>query len=395
MATNTLLSRNLIYSWWVHPIATKQGDDICFGGITDAGAIRLFDRAPGTNVDTPIANQIIDTLPEADDHNGVARIQATGEDRWAFFCRHNASTNLNHMRSGEGELDYDSLDAETLPSNTTYAQILHYGTSKLIVLTRSNTKQWRFVLSEDWGATWDSPVQLLDGGSLSTQLYLTTTPSEDEANVYHLAIAPNPTEATWRQIGYAKLDVSTGDISVASGVIANIYSGSGLPLDKEDFDLLDPTQASNQRCRLLDVGDKYGQTIIYYAKWSPSQSPTYYQAVQNTDGSWTRTNLSILAPVFAYAGDTDPNYVGGISIDKNGSNCLYMSQKGTGGTWSINRYPINSNFTLGTREIVVTNGTYPLVRPYAVYGGNSCIYQELRDYDSYVDYLAYIYLLEF
>lgn len=378
-ATVTQVSGNGGYTWHTHPIATEK-TDLFFTSISNQGNARAFLNSSSSYF---TGNSFAE-----DDHNAPAVLAVPDKENLYFGTRHDNDDYMRFRKTSSGGINFGSETLLEFPGHLTYAQVWNYGDT-VFLLTRVDSQNWYVMYSEDWGDNWSEPIHLFDYDS---QVYMMTKPFESDPSKLHLVVAPHPTESNSKDIWYGTLDMDSGDVSDFSGVQGNVFSGTGLPLVYSDLDGLGVQQGSTQRFRMLDVGDKYGKTVVYYAKWQHSTAqPDYYYAVQNSsDGSWARTNTGIEAPIFAYSGAG--NYVGGMSLDKNGDDHIWISQKGAGGTWSINKYPINSNMTLGTREIITTSSD-PLVRPYAVFNSDKVIYQHLDAYNSYNDYNIYVKLI--
>jgi hypothetical protein len=181
---------------------------------------------------------------------------------------------------------------------------------------------------------------------------------------------------------YGVINFNTGDVSNATGVIANL-DGTGLPLTETSLDDIVPCTGT-EVARLFDVGEAHGKPVVLYAKWDDAEEieATYYYAFKDDEGEWQHmaTGIACGEPFYAPS-----RYYGGMSIDKNGNNRLALSRE-EAGTWYIDSYDINSNLTLGSKTVIATNNTYPLVRPCFVEGGDSVVYQELKKYDHYTDY---------
>lgn len=376
---STKVSQNAIYSWWTHPIVQRRGSDTYFTGINDVGNQRLFKN------DSLLFEQLRQVAD--DDHNAPAVLAQEDKDTLVFSTRHHNDGIVKFWRDTDGDMNFVAQPDLTYTNDCTYVQLLTHGDT-IILLTRSPINRWVYRVSTDWGATWGSAKAFIEC-SINNNFYLVCTESPTTPGFYHMALAQHP-GGSLKKIYYGSIDLTTGDV-MNGAALNNLYSWTGGALAESDFSNVGVIQSDSQSVRLLDVGEQHGKAVIYYAKWTNSGTPKYYRAYY--DSGWQRADLSIVAPAFAYAGGA--NYVGGISVDKSGLNKIYMSLKGgeagTGSTWSINEYPVNSNFTLGTRSILETNADYPLVRPYATPGHDSVLYQELRTYTGYTNYVAWLY----
>jgi hypothetical protein len=217
---------------------------------------------------------------------------------------------------------------------------------------------------------------------------MTTSPSQTYPGSYNFAAYGHPTESTFRNILYGRISMVTGDVTKSDGtVLANVFTGSNLPLHKEDLEVAwTPTGAHKPKVRLLDVSDKNGKPIITYAKWNDvTSTPQYYYGYLNR--TWIHAKIASSGGVF---GESQPKkYVGGIAFDRNNRDEAYVSLK-QNGIWKINRYVINSNMKF-TYQKTVASSTLPLVRPYTPIDGSGVLYQQLQRYKGYKSYSSYVY----
>lgn len=372
---NRTLSSDLIWSWWTQPTAVKQGDNLYFGGVTSNAHWRMF------KANSTVSNYILNTAPEPDDHDAPSILAQPGKDVLTFYTRHSQDKIIRYKRAAVGTLAFGSESQITVPLSVAYTQVLSYG-DRVLVLFRQGSK-WRFVESIDYGDTWGEPTIFLDLSAVTDgAAYLLTQPTNVEG-VYHLAVTTRPTNTDWHDIVVGKVDLTNGNFTNFAGIVGNL-DGTSLPLTNGDLDSIGCIVSPDRRVRLLDIGTKRGKTYGVYASWGDSFAPRYYYFYQNTDGSFTRVNPTIDAPVFAYSGAA--NYVGGVALDRNGNDTLYLSGK-TGSTWKINQYTITSSMGLSYVD-TLSDSSLPLVRPCAPIGCNSVIFHRLDTYNGYKDFQA-------
>lgn len=370
------ISGNAIYSWWIHPLAQQVGSDVYFTGVTQDGTWRVFKN------NSTEAYVSLDNDGPGDDHNAPSILMKPGKDAIAFYSRHGTQNYVSYRKAPEGTLGFGARQYVNFPSSVAYSQILSYG-DKLVLFTRTGQK-WSYSVSEDYGGTWGASAYFYE--SVSGRVYINFEKSETTAGLYHFAVAYNPDNLNPHYITYGTLDLTTGDVSKHTGVVANIYDHTGtLPFRKQHIDDLGVIQNDDQHVRLLDVGDKHGKTVVYYAKWDGGITSRYYQAVQNSDGTWTRTSLGITTGRCFTPTEEAKHYIGGVALNRNDADYLYASYE-AGGTWYIKKYPINSDMTLGTATTIASDSTYPLVRPYPIRGADKVIYQRLKSYTTFKQY---------
>lgn len=392
----TKVSQDLIYSWWGHIISSVEpsSGEIIFAGVKDDGDPRIFRRDTGEDYATPPQNHILYTpAPEADDHNSVSHLAREGKDLIVFWQRHGQSDQLNYWKAPEGTFNFGSKQVIYFPGMVTYCELLDYEDT-IYALCRIDADHWYFVKSTDWGDTWGEPVHFFDGSAEGGQMYCLAVPKEDDPTIVQLCFYGHPTSSPWRDVVYGEIDLATGDIDKFSGNVANM-DGANLPLIETSLDVAftpDPLVAG-QRVRLLDVAKKQGKNVIALARWNnvTTQAQYYFYIQDPTAGTWSTVSLISSGGTFNDGGGR--KYVGGMAFDRSGLNKVYISYKDP--TWRIKKYQFDANFALGTNITLQSNADYPLVRPYAIRGQEACLWQELRTYTDFTNYLSHMWLYEF
>lgn len=386
----TKISSNGGYTYnWTNPYAVYDGTDLWFTGINNAGIWRVFKNDTSSSL-----NYCDLDTAEDDDHNAPSLLIKSGKDKLVFYTRHNASQIVNYGKITvvSGQVTYTDLGNLYYPSNVTYTRALSYG-DKIVLLTRSGTGKWQYRISEDWGANWGDAFVLLDYSE--GNIYPAIQEFDSTADKYHIAMALNPANTTPHFITYGTLDMTTGDVSNFAGVIGNIYDQTNLPLGKSDFDDLGVVNTSGRQTRLLDVADKQGKTCVVYCQWDGGVVSRYYKAIQNNDGSWTRSTIDNSNGPLVTGAEFTPtseakHYIGGISFDRNAQNRLYISNEESG-TWRIRKYELDSNLALITPLTLQSSTDKPLIRPIGVKGQTKTLWQEARVYNGFGDYTLWIW----
>lgn len=378
---NITLSNDLIWTYnWTGPTSVKQGTKLYYCGITSNGHQRVFMR----DGSTVYANAILNTV-SADDHSGPSLLAQLDKDVVAFYNRHDGDNLVRCKRASAGTLSFGAETTISFPSDVSYTQVLS-DEDKVLLLVRCGKKAWYGVLSTDYAQTFGTPFSILDATSETGQCYMMTQPKA--SGEYLFAAQGHPTSGSWQDVGIGRINLGTGDISIASGVIANL-DGTGLPLHKDDLDSVGMNLNTSQHSRMLDVGWKQGKFYGWYTKWSGDNIPKYYYFHQNSDGTITRVNSLLDAHTFAYANSS--HYVGGVALDRNGNNIMYISEYTSGSQpWKIKQYTINSDMSVSSVDILI-DSALPLVRPIAPVGENSVILQRLDTYTDYHNYSATAY----
>lgn len=377
----TQLSGNGIYSWWTHPIAQKLGSDLYFTAVNSSGLWRVYRNDLNDYVTLGTGN--------GDDHNAPSVIAEAGKDIIAFYTQHGLTDTVRYKKCATWPT-FGSEQSITFPFAVSYSQTITDAQNDTIYLfTRSSSKQWYVTKSEDWGDTWSTPILFFESSVTQSRMYCLIQPSESEPGVFHLAATGHPgPSTTWKTIRYGKIDISTGDISTSGGLAIANLDGTSLPLN--EYSLEEAwTPSGTYRVRLLDVGDKEGQSIVLYARWADdAPTPRYYYAVRDdSTGVWTHTYLASSGGVY---GDPVRQYVPGTCLDRNGNNWIYLGRQ-LSGVYRMERFELTSSLALDTITTIMTDSDEWLARPYAIRGDDNLLFIKLVTYNDFDDYKGHIY----
>jgi len=380
-------SQNLAYSWWVHPrVCVEAGTgNILYGGVMTDGRPRIFRKEPADLSYSTVENKILLDPGDADDHNSVAIHSVAGKPLVAFWQRHGVSPYLNWWVAPEGTFNFGAKKRVTFPAGVTYCQVFHIEGDRSIVFVRADG--WYFITTDDHFQTVSAPVKFIEGST--GRIYLHLQRSTANPDVLIFAGAQNPASNTGHYIVTGDINLVTGDVGDGSGGVAgNMWSEVNLPLTQTDLFDIQPLVNSAERVRLLDIFEVHGETVIEYAKWGGGLVSQYFQAHLPTPGSAVKQPLGIMTG--DEFGPTAPrHYIAGTAIDRTNCDALYVAREAAGVSY-LEKYPINTDFTLGVPELIQSNADYRLVRPAPFDGG--VMWQELRRYNSYVDYSIHVWI---
>lgn len=366
---------------WTAPTAVRDGlGNLYTAQMTSQGQARIFKENGGT-----VQNKIVQTLPEADDHNNPCLSVQAGKDVIAFWTRHNKDAKMRFARAPEGTKDFGSVSEIIFPGNITYAQLMEYGDVGLL-LTRVGNNAWWGVLTDDHWDSHGDPFKLVEMTGAGSKMYMCHGESSTPG-VFHIALYGHPSLSSFRNIMYGKINLVDMTVEKSAGVIADLPSlpdhpaGISLPLNITDFDIVWSPGMSDQVARLFAIGEAHGKPVVLYAKWWDDVTPRYYRARQLDDGSWSNLNLQIDAPIFAYRDAA--KYIGGGDFARNGQNYLALSVRDSAtNKWHIKKYTINADSTFSLAGSFV-NSSLPLVRPLCPRGDDCVTTMQLVDYSTY------------
>jgi hypothetical protein len=217
-----------------------------------------------------------------------------------------------------------------MPWKVTYIQV-HRGHTpdSLILLTRCGD-QWAIALSEDYGVSWKlRPFVLFDVGTYG---YLITSRLANGS--IRVCAAGHPAHTSLTAVYYLEISAS-GDVRSANGsVLANIYTGAGLPIAAPGTLPAIYTFPPNTNVRLFDVSTAPDPEVLL-AEWVGAEEASYVY-LKRDDLGWTRATLTPTGRPFGYEFET--RYLGGATFPSptNGG-VLYLSRE-SAGRWRVERW---------------------------------------------------------
>lgn len=357
---------NAAYSWWVHPLAAQDAQGRTWvGAIDDQGNVSVSIDGNRVQIDTA----------EPDDHNAPAIALHDTKDAMVFNTRHAKDTFVTYRYvSPDGQTSSDRL--LNVERRATYVQALTDGDT-IYILTRGSACRWFVFISDDWGKSWTSAREFLNGCEHGKHVYVTTGrhPADD---VYRIAAYGHPVQSRWRSIDYGFLDLGTGLVKIPGGkTVANLRTTEGLPIKQGDMQEA-YTPRDGQIIRMFDIGTVAGMPTIAFAEWDEyedgTRGPARHRTVRYSyGGGWQAMDVG------RYTGDAfwEPsNYIHGSAIDAEGH--LYTGSKQGLERWS---------YVNGRWESDILLDAYEAVRPYWIRNtANDIMWQTVNEYPDYMKY---------
>jgi hypothetical protein len=359
-----VLVEDLGWCWWTQPRATRINDLLFVGGIDSNGAVFAATR----NLRDGTVRKTVLAQLESDDHNNPALVVDPARPPLSFYSRHDAD-DIVRFRVGKRPLDVTAWEPEReleFGGATTYAQA-HVLGDELYVFTRAGVTSWWYCRSTDWAQSWEAPSAFL---SIETdqETYMPTALLPD-GRTLRIAVAGHPKnyeQRPWHEFRVCLVDLATGDVTLpsASGAIANLRSGAGLPLGGADLELVHRSPAG-RTLNLFDVSDGDPFEVAFASKVSGDEATldARYHVARAGSGGWAVEDVAPAGGVFGYidAGF----YVGGIVFPHaTPGGRVYLSRE-DGGSWHLERWDRTAEGSWIAAPVVDPSPTR-LVRPWPV-----------------------------
>lgn len=366
-ALEGLIVEDMAWCWWTQPRAVRIGDVAYFGALDSKGRM----QAATFNLETRAVDRAILAGFEDDDHNNPALVVDPARPLLAFYSRHDAEEGLRYRRSLR-PLDISEWEAEQrLPfdGSTSYAEV-HARGDTLHLFSRVNEIRWGYRRSDDWAVTWTEPRDFLSFDT-DQQVYMATALLAD-GRTMRMAVSGHPKEyyeKPLHDVWACLVDLETGAISNASDgkVIANLFSGAGLPLNYTDLEKVESTPP-DRTVNLFDVSDGPTFEIGFVSKIKDDHSnrDATYHVTALRDGKWATESVVAAGATFGYidAGF----YVGGVAFPhRSPGDQIYLTRE-AGGVWSLELWS-RSEAGEWSGKALLGPGSTRLTRPWSVVGG--------------------------
>jgi hypothetical protein len=356
--------QDMAWCWWTRPRAVRIANDVYFGALDAQGQIVVatYDLASRTARKTILAGF------EDDDHNNPAIVVEPGRPVVAFYSRHGIDDALRY-RASHRPLDITAWSDECVlqfGGPTTYAEV-HVRSDTLHLFTRVDETRWGYCRSPDWAGSWERPRDFL-AFETDQQVYMASALLPDKRTL-RIAVSGHPKE--WMRkplhdVWACTVDLESGAVSLPSNrrVVANLFDGTGLPLDYPDLERAYRTPR-DRTMNLFDVSDGPAFEIAFVSKVKDDNATTdaRYHVATHRQGAWITEEV---APAGAKFGYIDAGfYVGGLAFpDRSPGGRIFLTRE-QGGLWYLERRGRTAAGEWRPRLLRPPSGTR-LTRPWAI-----------------------------
>jgi len=333
------LTKDGAWCWFADPRAIYykgEREQTYFSWVTKEGDIEVAGYNHKTGVF--LKNTLYYRL-QVDDHDNPS-IYIREDGRIVVFFSMHTSGPMHRMISDNPE-DITSFGEDyTFGTDVTYPYPFKSG-NELLFFYRGINWHPTLVVSADSGKTFGTPQQFVSGGG--SRPY-TRYCSDQEENIHIAFTTGHPRNEPSNKIYYARY--KAGKFYSADGTFIKNYTDGSTALDIDNNEAETVYDASNGKGWIWDITtDENGYPVMVYAVFPNDQDHRYYYS-RWTGLEWYTTELTQGGPWFPQtpAGDNEPepNYSGGISLDYDNPNVVYLS-KPVDGVFEIWKWTTSDN----------------------------------------------------
>jgi hypothetical protein len=354
------------YCWFADPRAVYYkgtNERTYIGWITSSGAVTVaqYDHASQQTTTTVLQYNF-----EADDHDNPSLLVRASDKRiMVFYSKHTVEPHL-YFRISTNPEDISSFGTERevsgIVDDVTYPTPFQLSaeSNRIYLFWRGIGWQPTFTTSNDGGATWAAPLQLVQG---TDRPYIKF--ESDGASRIHFAFTEgHPRMNASNHIYYAYL--YNGGFYRANGTfIKNVSSGY---LTTSEAEMV--YNASAGKGWVWEIAlDSLGRPVIAYVAF-PTDTDHRYRYARWTGSSWNDHQIIAAGQWFpqtpAATTEPEPNYSGGIALDPENPSIVYLSRS-INNIFEIEKWTTSDNGTTWPSTVSITSNSACLnVRPFVV-----------------------------
>ena len=334
---------NAIMSWWSNPVFLNAGRYSYLACSDNRGSLKLSitDNLHG-NTEAYLMD--VDNF-NPDDHNTGA-VASDGENVLAIWPgrRNTSDTGACYYQSFSAG-DKPSLGLTKLQGGNNYPQVYDID-DEFIFFSRitqtASTPQWGVRISSwPFQGIWGAQTTLFQ--STFSWPYIASRRSTSNKNRINVGLAWHPINTTSdNSLYYGYIERLGGDWLFRG--VQNISSGTGLPLDESDFELVYTPTAPNTT-RLLGIAENAMLFVEYDSTGDGSDG--IYKYARKVSGSWIVND--IVASGVPFQIESATLYHGGGAIDSNDINTVKIAREASG-IWYYETYVTADNGASWTRK---------------------------------------------
>jgi len=362
------------WCWFQEPRAIQHGGKTYFGYGDPAGNVFVSAYNEYGQLETsPVLHSF-----SADDHINPAILLLPDGRLLVCYSDHSGPTMYCRKSINPDDISDWSPEVEAVSGTYICYPNLAYlsAEDKIYLFYRGSGSEaeWSFVTSDDFGDSWSSEKLLF---SLSGQQYFKTF-SDGIDTIYFIHSGHPDAELTSVYFFYYK----NGNFYKADGTL--ICSLADLPLSRADMDLVYDASETGVKAWIWDIVVKNGTPYIVFATFPSTSDHRYNYAYW--DGSKWVVHEICAAGGYLYA--DQPYYSGGITIDRESPNIVYLSKQ-IDGIFEIIKAETSDEGASWSFTNITENSAHWNIRPVAVRNPSDIrvlwgygVYESYTDFDT-------------
>lgn len=333
---------------------------------------------------------------EVDDHTNPSILVLPDGRLMVFFTKHGGTIYYTTSQKAEDISTFSPVDSLEFGKMLCYTNpvMLSEENNRIYIFYRGGY-DWKpsFVTSDDLGKTWSEPKTIVS--KKVNQIYnrpYTKVVSDGQSSIHFAFTDGHPREENHNSIYYLKYE--NGKFFDAAG--KKVGSMKKLPIVQETIPKAFDGVENNQRAWIWDVAlNKDNNPVIVYTTM-PEETLHFYNYGFWDGEKWHNTRLcggGSTYPRFdrpKEMRDPEPHYSGGIIIDHNNPNTVYLSRP-INDRFEIEEWKTNDGGATFTNKALTSASLKDNVRPFVVRNAPESIsprvlWVHINHYEHYTNY---------
>jgi hypothetical protein len=394
--SDQVVAANGIWTWFTDPRAIYDGSNVLyFAGIDSTGVVGVYALNLTTGVVTTGTPR--GSVLALDDHNNPALCLLDDGKILTAYSQHNGSS-WSARSTSAGDISAWDTPVATTGNDHAYAQLIQMGDTAGTVYwfyrTFGSTAPRYFRTSTDRGSTWGTGVKFLE---LTSQRPYVIASKTSGSRIDLLISTGQPSEAATNSVyhGYM-LVASDGSRTYFQSDGTSLGDDTALPFEPADFTLI--YSGATNASWIWDIATIGGTLTVTYATFETTNTVHKYWQARWSGSAWTSNQVTTggTTALADYLYSPEVHYSGGIALDPNDVNSVFVSREYGTGDWRLEQWTHSGTFGSGTWSKVadITGLTYSVnARPYCPrdLSPTKVMWFE-GSYGTYTDYLTRIRL---
>lgn len=384
------------WCWFSDPRAVYHNgkhERTYIGYVTSKGDIEIAvkDHKSGTVSTTLLYKEL-----EVDDHTNPSILIRPDGRLMVFFTKHGGTIYYTTSVSAEDISAFSPVDSLEFGRMLCYTNpvMLSEENNRIYIFYRGGY-DWKpsFVTSDDLGKTWSQPTTFVS--MKVNQIYnrpYTKVVSDGKSSIHFAFTDGHPREENHNSIYYLKYE--KGKFYDAAG--KKVGSMNKLPIVQESIPKAFNGVANNQRAWIWDIAlNEINNPVIVYTTL-PEETLHFYNYGFWDGEQWQNRRLCEGGSAYPRFDrpkemrDPEPHYSGGIILDHNNANTVYLSRPHNN-RFEIEAWTTNDNGQTFINKPVTSNSLKDNVRPFVVRNApesvsSRVLWMNINHYEHYTNY---------